>query len=208
MSRFFGKSNKVAPEPEPEPPIKYEVDLYTSEDPIWNEFAVEELPDEENEHGVDYMNPGPLAIQLAEHCSREGAIGLDSEKIMYFSEVTNYLLILKHEGRSIGFLLLSSFSREPDAKIWLVCVNKSEKKKNLSKILIDQAKRIAKEEGKTTIHLEALTREIGEKVYEPQGFVFNSSRTNDMTAQLGGGKRNSKTRKRKSRRRLAGNKKI
>jgi len=194
MSRFFSKSAKVAPEPPSPPKPKLELHVYPSQNPIWKELSTYIPADEDH---IDYTIPGPLAYELADLCHRNSAYELDSEKIMYFSEVTNYLLVLYKDGERIGFLMLdSSPGKYTRSKIWLVCVSSAEKGKQYSKILIDYAKGIAKSHEKTTIHLEALTRTVGEKVYEPQGFTFNSPTGEDMTAQLGGGgKRNKRTRK-------------
>jgi ribosomal protein S18 acetylase RimI-like enzyme len=200
MSRFFSKSSKVAaepPPPPPPPPMVVHLHVFKNTDPLWKDFAIYVPADEEEEYSVDYTNPGPLAYELAKICSREKAYELDAEKIMYFAESTNYLLILKKENNTIGFLLLYSDPGQwATSKIWLVCVSSEFKGKQFSKVLIDHAKTIAKNDGKTEIHLEALNRELGKKVYEPQGFIFNSSRGDDMTAQLGGGRRK-KTRKRR-----------
>jgi hypothetical protein len=187
MVRFFSKSSKIAPEPPPAAaPTVLDMYIFQNTDPIWKEFSIYVPADEENEYPIDYTNPGPLAYELAKLCSHEKAFDLNAQKIMYFSEVTNYLFVLKKDKETIGFLLLDSYKESSDAKIWLVCIGSKFKGKQLSKILIDQAKRIAKEQGKTEIHLEALNREVGTKVYMAQGFTFNSPRGENMTAQLGG----------------------
>lgn len=181
-------SAKVAPAPLP-PQDRLELYTYTDKDPIWEGFAINV---EATENTIDYTEPGKLAYELGEVCERKEALELDAQKIMYFSEVTNYLLILKKEGRTIGFLLLDCYPGTSECKIWLVCVSKGYKGKKYSKILIDRAKELAREAGKTTLHLEALTRTVGEKVYKPLGFTFNSMRKNNMTATLTvptGGKR-------------------
>lgn len=153
-----------------------------------------------NDFRVDYTIPGPLALELSALCRREKAYELDSEKIMYFSEATNYLLLLKKDDETIGFLLLECYpSSHSEAKIWLVCVSHSYKGKQYSKILIEYSMKIAKDAGKDSIHLEALSRNVGTKVYKPLGFNFNSSRRNNMTASLA--KRGGSTRKERKKKR-------
>jgi hypothetical protein len=56
---------------------------------------------------------------------------------------------------------------------------------------------MARDAGKTSIHLEAISRTVGKKVYKPQGFNFNESDGENMTAELG---KNSSNKKRKTRR--------
>jgi predicted GNAT family N-acyltransferase len=182
------------------------IEIYDDTHPIWKEFATEVKParankknkeeNEEanegeneyenylNEFAVDYTVPGDLAYELAGLCEREGAIELDAQKIMYFSESTNKLLLLKKNGELIGFLMLALYGGSSDAKIWLVCVSSSEKGKQYSKYLIGQAKQMAIDAGKTSIHLEALSRKVGSKVYKKQGFTFNNSNSENMTAFL------------------------
>jgi GNAT superfamily N-acetyltransferase len=179
MLRLF-KSSKVAPSPEAPP--TFELHVWTHENAIWQQFADNV---EATNESIEYTTPGLLSIELAELCRRNGAGELDSQKIMYFSEATNYFLELKKNGKRIGFLLLECYTGSLPAKIWLVCISSSEKGKNYSKLLIDQAKEIARGAGKRTIHLEAITREVGRKVYKPLGFKFNySNNDNDMTADL------------------------
>ena len=182
MLRLF-KSSKVAPLPPPaEPAPALEVHVWTHENKIWEQFA--DTVEATNE-SIEYTTPGLLSIELAELCRRNVSSELDSQKIMYFSEVTNYFLELKKNGKRIGFLLLECYVGSVPAKIWLVCISSSEKGKNYSKLLIDQAKEIARGAGKRTIHLEAITREVGRKVYKPLGFEYNhSNNNNDMTADL------------------------
>lgn len=206
MFRFL-KSAKVAPEPPaPNPQQILVLSIHTDKEPIWNQFAKEIVPDnDENEFAIDYTIPGPLALELSTLCKREGAYELDSEKIMYFSETTNYLLLLKKEDKPIGFLLLECYPGPSDPKIWLVCVSSEYKGKQYSKILVEYAMKIAREAGKETIHLEALSRTVGTKVYKPLGFHFNSMRRNNMTANLrkrGGGTRKKNRKKRTTRSRL------
>lgn len=187
MFRFL-HSAKVAPT-SPPPQDRLELYIYTDKDSIWKDFAINV---EATENTIDYTNPGKLAYELGEVCEREGTIELDAQKIMYFSEVTNYLLLLKKETDTIGFLLLSCYPGPSESKIFLVCVSKEYKGRKYSKIMIDKAKELTREAGKTTLHLEALTRTVGEKVYKPLGFTFNSMRRNNMTATLTvptGGKR-------------------
>lgn len=205
MFRFL-RSAKVAPEPPaPEPQQILVLSIHTDKEPIWSQFAKEILPDNnENEFAIDYTIPGPLAIELSQICRREGAYELDSEKIMYFSEATNYLLLLKKEDDTIGFLMLECYPGPSEPKIWLVCVHSRYKGKQYSKILVEHAMKIARDAGKETIHLEALSRNVGTKVYKPLGFHFNSMRRNNMTANLrkrGGGTRKIK-KKRTTRSRL------
>ena len=182
------------------------IEVYDSVHPIWNGFAkeVKATPakkENENENeryleefAIDYTVPGGLAYELAGLCEREGAFELTAEKIMYFSETTNKLLLLKKNEELIGFLMLALYEDSSEPKIWLVCVSSSEKGKQYSKYLIDQAKRMAIEAGKTSIHLEAISRKVGNKVYKKQGFDFNDSNSENMTAPL------SRPRKRKTRR--------
>lgn len=198
MFRLF-KSAKVAPEPPPAPPPpRLEIHISTRSQDIWNQFANEVEATNEN---IDYTTPGPLSIELAELCERRGAEQLDSEKIMYFAETTNYLLELKRNGERIGFLLLdcekSPYSK---AKIWLVCISSSEKGKGYAKLLIDQAIQIAKSAGKKTIHLEAISRQVGRKVYRPMGFDFNSPDDDDMTKDIEIAENKAKNKTRRSRR--------
>ena len=176
------------------------IEIYDNTHPIWKQFATEVKPtrakpeeanEEENENEnylndftVDYTVPGDLAYELAGLCEREGAVELDAQKIMYFSESTNKLLLLKKNGELIGFLMLALYGGSSDAKIWLVCVSSSEKGKQYSKYLIGQAKQMAIDAGKTSIHLEALSRKVGSKVYKKQGFEFNESDGENMTALL------------------------
>jgi GNAT superfamily N-acetyltransferase len=189
------KSSKVAPAPPPlPPPPKLEIRIWPRENAIWGQFA--DYVEATNET-VDYTNPGPLATELAELCERKGAYELDSTKIMYFSEPTNYFLELTRNGERVGFLLLEAYNDRMPAKIWLVCVSSSEKGKNYSKLLIDQAKEIARSLGKGQIELEAITREVGRKVYRPLGFDFISLDDLDMTAELSLGSNG--TRKKRSR---------
>lgn len=201
MFRFL-HSSKVAPEPSlPEPLL---VITHTDREPIWKGFAtIVKAENNENEFTMDYTVPGDLAYELAGLCEREGANELTSEKIMYFSEVTNYLLLLKKEDETIGFLLLDCYPGVIDAKIWLVCVSSKYKGKKYSTLLINKAKQIARDVGKTEIHLEALTHTIGTKVYKPLGFRFNSMRRNNMTANLtttkGGSLRNVRNTRKKKR---------
>jgi GNAT superfamily N-acetyltransferase len=158
-----------------------EILIWPRENIIWGQFAnYIEATDEM----IDYTTPGPLAVELSELCERKGAFELDSTKIMYFSETTNYFLELKRNGERIGFLLLEAYNDRMPAKIWLVCVSSSEKGKNYSKLLIDQAKEIARSVGKRQIQLEAITREVGRKVYRPLGFEFISPDDDDMIAEL------------------------
>jgi hypothetical protein len=175
------------------------IEIYDDTHPIWKQFATEVKPtrakpeeaNEENENenylndfAVDYTVPGDLAYELAGLCEREGAIELNAEKIMYFSESTNKLLLLKKNGELIGFLMLALYGGSSDAKIWLVCISSTEKGKQYSKYLIGQAKQMAIDAGKTSIHLEALSRKVGSKVYKKQGFTFNNSNSENMTSFL------------------------
>ena len=179
-------------------PVRLEIHIYTNEHEIWSQFA-ELVKGNENENDFvpDVTIPGTLAYELAGLCEREGAFELNAEKIMYFSEVTNYLLLLKKEGDTIGFLLLDLYPGPSPPKIWLVCVSSTEKGKQYSRILIDQAKQMAKDAGKTNIHLEALSRTIGTKVYTPQGFVFNKPTGENMTAKLNDPKKRKTRRQRR-----------
>lgn len=215
MFSFLKKKKKEETPPPPLPPpaagaeappapkvTQLEIHIFPSEHEIWSQFAVEVKGNEtenENEFVPDYTVPGDLAYELAGLCEREGAIELDAEKIMYFSEATNYLLLLKKNGKNIGFLLLALYPGPSQAKIWLVCVSSAESGKQYSKVLIDQAKRMAKEAEKSTIHLEALSRKVGRKVYKAQGFNFNESDGENMTAELNEPKKR-KTRKNLQRR--------
>jgi len=214
MLKLF-KSSKVAPAPLSP---RLEIHVYDSTNPIWAGFAIKVEPkpkpkpknatngnsntneyNEYNEYAIDYTIPGELANNLSQLCDRTGAVELDAEKIMHFSEVTNYLLLLKKNGETIGFLMLNLYPGLSEPKIWLGCVSSLESGKQYSKLLIDQAKQMAIDAGKSTIHLEALTRELGRKVYMQQGFEFNSPHGENMTAQLS---KPTKTRKnRKSNRR-------
>lgn len=168
------------------------LEIYENTHPIWAEFDQEIKPENENENenlnanefDPDFTAPGPLAISLAKLCSREGAIELDAELIKNFSEFTNYLLLLKRADQIIGFLLLECPEGDLDAKIWVGCVSISEKGKQFSRILIDQAKEIARKAGKLELHLDALTRKLGEKVYAPLGFTFNDKTGESMTISL------------------------
>ena len=204
MFSFFQKKKKKEQPEVPAPaaagaeqtaPTVLEIHIYPAEHEIWSQFAVEVKGNEnENEFVPDYTVPGDLAYELAELCERQNASELDAQKIMYFSEATNQLLLLKKNGETIGFLLLALYPGPSQAKIWLVCVSSAESGKQYSKLLIDQAKRMAKEAGKKTIHLEALSRKVGRKVYKTQGFTFNESNGENMTAELNDSKKR-KTRK-------------
>ncbi len=195
------------------------MEIYDNTHPIWKQFATEVKParakpkeakenenENENENNylndfvVDYTVPGDLAYELAGLCEREGAIELNAEKIMYFSESTNKLLLLKKNGELIGFLMLALYGGSSDAKIWLVCVSSSEKGKQYSKYLIGQAKQMAIDAGKTSIHLEAISRKVGSKVYKKQGFTFNNSNSENMTAFLEQPKKRKTRRNRPNRR--------
>jgi len=191
LLKRFGKKKEA--ESPPATTTSLEIHVYDSNHPIWKEFAKEvkaakaENEGEnnwENEFAVDYTVPGELAYELADLCEREGALELTAEKIMYFSEATNKVLLLKKDGELIGFLMMSLYDGPSQPKIWLVCVSSTEKGKQYSKYLIDQAKRMAIEAGKTSIHLEALSRTVGKKVYTAQGFAFNESDGENMTAFL------------------------
>lgn len=212
----FLKKKKEEAAPNPPPPAaagaeakppgpRLEIHIFPSEHEIWSQFAVEvkgneNENDNENEFVPDYTVPGDLAYELAGICEREGALELNAEKIMYFSEATNYLMLLKKNDETIGFLLLALYPGPSKPKIWLVCVSSAESGKQYSKLLIDQAKRMANEAGKKTIHLEALSRKVGRKVYKTQGFTFNESNGENMTAELNDSKKR-KTRKNHQRRR-------
>lgn len=196
MLRFF-KSSKIAPAPSAPPasppPPTLEVLIWPRENIIWKQFA---RYFEATNEMIDYSIPGPLARELATLCQRKGAYELDSTKIMYFSESTNYFLELKRDGERIGFLLLECYKGSSPAKIWIGCISLSEKGKNYSKLLIDQAKEIARSAGKSTIHLEAISHDLGKKVYRPLGFEFTSPNTNNMIADLSlGSNRTRKNRK-------------
>ncbi len=200
--RLFGKKKKAEPAAARASTAEQTllvIDIYDNTHPIWNGFATEvkatrankNEEEEENEYSnylnefaVDYTVPGDLAYTLAELCERQGAIELNAEKIMYFSESTNKLLLLKKNGELIGFLMLALYGGISEAKIWLVCVSSSEKGKQYSKYLIDQAKQMAIDAGKKSIHLEALSRKVGTKVYKKQGFNFDESDGENMTAVL------------------------
>lgn len=209
MLRFF-KSSKVAPSPLPPTPVmpvpsasltlptpRLEVRIVPREHTLWSQFA--EYHEATNEM-IDYSIPGPLSRDLASLCQRKGAYELDSTKIMYFSETTNYFLeLIRDDGERIGFLLLDCHPGSSPAKIWIGCISLSEKGKNYSKLLIDTAKEIARAAGKSTLHLEAISHDLGKKVYQPLGFEFTSPTRNDMIATLSlgsnGTRKNRKNRK-------------
>ena len=200
LLKRFGKKK------ENEPPVTtpLEIHIYDNSHPIWKEFAVEVKATKaenswEEDFAIDYTTPGKLAYELAGLCEREGALDLTAEKIMYFSESTNKLLLLKKEGELIGFLMLDLYEGPSPPKIWLVCVSSAEKGKRYSTFLIDQAKKMAIEAGKTSIHLEALSRKVGTKVYKKQGFNFDESDGENMTAVLEQPKKRKTRRNRKNR---------
>lgn len=165
-------------------------------DPVWKGFA--RTIEEDDEH-IEYDEPGDLAVELAEHCSRDETLDLDAQKVMYMSEISNqYLELLDDDGNRIGFMLLDLPDYGKEAKIVLLCVSKSEKGKQSSRILIDEAKRLAKKAGKERLTLEAYNRTVGEKVYAKQGFRFVTERGEDMVYQIAGSRKR-KTRRRKRR---------
>lgn len=172
-----------------------EIKIHDSKSEIWDEFANEV---EATENTIDYNEPGSLSLELASICKREGSIELDAERIMYLSQASNYFLELFDKGTRIGFLLLDLPSWGEEAKIEVVCLSAKEKGKNYSKLLIDEAKRLAKAAGKKRLLLEALNHSVGQKVYKKQGFEFVDKTGENMVHQLGG-KRKSKTRKVKRR---------
>ena len=167
-----------------------EIKIHTSDSDIWKGFA-EEI-DENNEMGFE--TPGPLSIQLATICERSESLELDAERIMYLSQESDRLLELLEGGKRIGFLLMNLPSWGEEATIHVVCVSPMQKGKNYSKLLIDEAKRLAKEKGKKRLTLEALSRSLGEKVYKKQGFEFVNKTGENMVHQIGG-RRRGKTRK-------------
>jgi GNAT superfamily N-acetyltransferase len=166
--------------------------IHTSSSEIWDEFAEEIEGNENNKNEMGFNEPGSLSIELAKLCRREGTIDLDAQRIMYLSQESNIFIELLEGGSRIGFLLLDLPAWGEEAKIEVVCVSLSQKGKSYSKVLIDEAKRLAKEAGKKRLLLEALGRIIGEKVYKKQGFEFVDKTGENMVHQLGG-KRSTKT---------------
>jgi GNAT superfamily N-acetyltransferase len=174
--------------------------IHTSNSEIWDEFAEEIEGNENNGYGMGFNEPGSLSIELAKLCRRDGSIDLDAQRVMYLSQESNIFIELLEEGSRIGFLLMDLPGWGEEAKIEVVCVSLSQKGKSYSKVLIDEAKRLAKEAGKKRLLLEALGRIIGEKVYKKQGFEFVDKTGENMVHQLGG-KRRAKTKTRKLKRR-------
>jgi hypothetical protein len=173
-----------------------EIKIHDSKSKIWDDFAEEVEGNENNEFDMGFNRPGQLSKDLAKLCLRDGTMDLDAERVMFLAEECNYFLELIENGARIGFGLIHLPSYGEEAKIQLGCVSVTEKGKNYSKLLIDEAKRIAKAAGKKRLLLEAFNRVLGEKVYKKQGFEFVNASGTNMIHQLGG-KRKGKTRKMK-----------
>ena len=127
-----------------------------------------------------------LAKDLALLCRREETPwNFDADEIENAFEETNYLLELYRGTERIGFLLLLLMEGAA-AKIDIVCVSKKETGRGLSKLLIDKAKELAKEAGKTEIELEPINDKV-KNIYTAQGFVKKGDGM--MSASLTGGSR-------------------
>jgi predicted GNAT family N-acyltransferase len=106
----------------------------------------------------------------------------------FFEEATHIVEARTSEvGPLVGFLLLVCVKNEDSSRVVLVCTSESTKGSQLSKELLDKAKRLAKAYKAKSLDLEAVNEAVA-TIYESQGFKRKGSSL-DMTYPITGGSR-------------------
>jgi hypothetical protein len=141
--------------------------------------------------------------EFTELCSNAADFRMEPERVGWLVENATHILRLMVRGEMVAFAYVNVGTRGSYADLVLLCgpyaFTYGTTKWKASEVLVDKAMQLAKEAGKTSLRLEALTATLYEKVYKPMGFEPVPGKYLVYERRLPSGGR--KTRRRKTKRR-------
>jgi hypothetical protein len=96
---------------------------------------------------------------------------------------TNVLIVYEKGPNITGFAIVTVSA--PITRVHIVCAG--EKGKGIGTLLLDKTKELATKAGSTSIRLKAISKDLVEKVYKPQGFKAIEPSGDDFEDSVGDG---------------------